>query len=96
MKLRKKVDPCYRREVLTADDGATLLLDWGESEGPALTDKSPIICLLSGTTGNSYSSYITYLMKSMRRKGWRPVTMNYPGLTEDKMTVRIKLRKLPV
>lgn len=87
MRFRSKVDPKYRRESIIAKDGATLLLDWGESEGPELTPNSPVVCLLTGTTGNSYSSYITYLMVALRKQGYRPVCMNYPGLTDFPMTV---------
>ena len=87
MRLRVPVHPIYRRERVVATDGATLLLDWCEGDGPLLHDRSPIVCLLSGTTGNSRSSYMCYLMQAMRERGWRAVCMNYPGLTEEPMTV---------
>merc|ERR1712110_745842 len=47
MRFRTPVDPVYRRDKVIAKDGATLLLDWCESEGPELHERSPIVCLLS-------------------------------------------------
>ena len=64
-------------------------LDWGESPGPELTPDSPVIFLLSGVTGNSSSSYITYLMVEFRKKGYRPMIMNYPNATGSPLTVGI-------
>ena len=86
---KKKIKEKKKREIIIAEDGATLELDWGESEGKELKDESPILCLLSGVTGNSSSSYIVYLMTAARQNGWRPVMMNYPNATGSPMTVLI-------
>ena len=70
------------------EDGASLELDWGESSGPELSPESPVICLLSGVTGNSSSSYLVYLSIAFRSKGYRPVIMNYPNANGTPLTVR--------
>ena len=75
------------RELLTASDGASLELDWGECDGPELKPDSPVILLLSGVTGNSSSSYIMYLSVAFRKRGYRPVVMNYPNATGSPLTV---------
>jgi len=84
MKLRPTYDPQYRREEVRAADGTTLLLDWAERSD--MSPSAPILILLSGVTGSGRSSYITYLAREGMQKGWRCVTLNYPGTLGEQLT----------
>jgi predicted alpha/beta-fold hydrolase len=84
MRMRPTYDPQYRREEIQAEDGTTLLLDWAERSDMA--PSAPVLILLSGVTGSGRSSYITYLAREGMQKGWRCVTLNYPGTLGEQLT----------
>jgi predicted alpha/beta-fold hydrolase len=90
MKMRPVFDPKYNREELTVDDGTTLLLDWAEPPLPdgqtSIPDDAPLLVLFTGVTGNSKSSYITYLTRECMNRGWRALVMNFPGVFGQKLT----------
>jgi predicted alpha/beta-fold hydrolase len=61
-----------RREALTTPDGDELLVD--HVDGPP---GSPLVILLHGLEGSSYSVYIQGLLLEVRRRGWRGAAMNF-------------------
>lgn len=67
----------YRREVLTLNDGGEVALDWMD-EG--CDEKSPLILILPGLTGESQAEYIKCLVIAANQIGIRTVVFCNRGL----------------
>jgi predicted alpha/beta-fold hydrolase len=66
------------REVLETPDGDELVVD--RIEGPAA---SPILVVLHGLEGSSFSGYVQQLLAVARRRGWRGAAMNFRSCARD-------------
>lgn len=67
----------YRREILTLKDGGEVALDWMED---GCLDRSPVIVILPGLTGESQAEYIKCLVIAANQVGIRTVVFNNRGL----------------
>lgn len=72
----------YRNEVIPAEDGGQLSLDWKDNEeSPQYPDGAtrPIAIILPGLNGNSQKIYILNLAKAAVEAGYRCVVINNRG-----------------
>jgi predicted alpha/beta-fold hydrolase len=67
-----------RRERLTMPDGDFFDFDW-------FTEKStgPIVIILHGMTGSLNSHYVQSILRTIKKKGWRPIFMYYRGCSGE-------------
>ena len=68
----------YRREILGTPDGDSLVLDWMDG-----SPGSPILVVLHGLEGSSYSVYVQGTLAQAARRGWRGVAMNFRSCARD-------------
>jgi predicted alpha/beta-fold hydrolase len=68
----------FRRETLETPDGDGLVVDWLEGE-----PGSPILVVLHGLEGSSFSGYTQLLLAAARRQGWRGAAMNFRSCARD-------------
>jgi predicted alpha/beta-fold hydrolase len=68
----------FRRETLETPDGDDLVVDWLEG-----APGSPILVVLHGLEGSSFSGYAQLLLAAARRKGWRGAAMNFRSCARD-------------
>jgi uncharacterized protein len=68
----------YRREILATPDGDSLVLDWTDG-----SPGSPILVVLHGLEGSSYSVYIQGTLAHAARRGWRGVAMHFRSCARD-------------
>ncbi len=75
--IRPNPELALRRERLITPDQDFIDLDWyGE-------DQQPLVILLHGLSGNSQSSYIVGLQRSLSNHGFRSVTLNFRGCSGE-------------
>ncbi|MGH9366120.1 MAG: YheT family hydrolase [Thermoanaerobaculia bacterium] len=74
---RRRPEP-YAREVLETPDGDELVVD--RLEGPA---GSPILVILHGLEGSSFSIYVQDLLRLARERGWRGAALNFRSCARD-------------
>ena len=67
-----------RREALATPDGDELLVD--HVDGPP---GSPLVVVLHGLEGSSYSVYVQGLLLEIRRRDWRGAAMNFRSCARD-------------
>ncbi|EFA76769.1 hypothetical protein PPL_09520 [Heterostelium album PN500] len=77
-----------RREVLIAEDGGTVSLDWFTFDNDKnFNEETPTILMLHGLTGGSHEVYVQYCAKdAYTKKGFRTVVFNYRGCAENIVT----------
>lgn len=70
--------PPVVRERLDTPDGDFLDLDWlaSEASGPAAA-RAPLVLILHGLEGSSFSHYAAGLLAESATRGWRAVVMNF-------------------
>jgi predicted alpha/beta-fold hydrolase len=68
----------FRRETLETPDGDDLVVDWLQGE-----PGSPILVVLHGLEGSSFSGYAQLLLAAARRRGWRGAAMNFRSCARD-------------
>ncbi|HTO75427.1 MAG TPA: alpha/beta fold hydrolase [Thermoanaerobaculia bacterium] len=73
----------FRREALATPDGDELLLD--RLDGPA---GAPILIVLHGLEGSSFSVYVQGLLRRARARGWRGAAMNFRSCARDPLRPR--------
>jgi uncharacterized protein len=66
------------RETLATPDGDDLLVD--RTEGPA---GSPILIVLHGLEGSSFSTYVQGLLRLAQERGWRGAALNFRSCARD-------------
>ena len=71
-----------RREALTTPDGDELLVDHVDGAS-ASASGSPLVVVLHGLEGSSYSVYVQGLLLEIRRRGWRGAAMNFRSCARD-------------
>jgi predicted alpha/beta-fold hydrolase len=76
----------FRREVLATPDGDELVLD--HAAGPP---GSPLVILLHGAEGSSYSLHTQGLAVLVARAGWRGVVLNFRSCARDPADIRKRL-----
>ncbi|NP_001090129.1 abhydrolase domain containing 1 S homeolog [Xenopus laevis] len=72
----------YRNEVIAAEDGGQLSLDWKDNEESSQFPDGatrPIAIILPGLNGNSQKIYILNLVKTAMEAGYRAVVINNRG-----------------
>ncbi|XP_041419602.1 protein ABHD1 isoform X2 [Xenopus laevis] len=72
----------YRNEVIAAEDGGQLSLDWKDNEESSQFPDGatrPIAIILPGLNGNSQKIYILNLAKAAMEVGYRAVVINNRG-----------------
>jgi uncharacterized protein len=68
----------YVRETLATPDGDDLLVD--RVGGPAA---SPILIVLHGLEGSSFSAYVQGLLRLAQTRGWRGAALNFRSCARD-------------
>jgi predicted alpha/beta-fold hydrolase len=68
----------YRREVLETPDGDDLVIDHVDGPGG-----SPIVVVMHGLEGSSYSVYVQGILALSARRGWRGAAMNFRSCARD-------------
>lgn len=68
----------FRREVLETPDSDDLVIDF--VDGPA---GSPIVVVVHGLEGSSYSVYVQGILALARRRGWRGAALNFRSCARD-------------
>lgn len=74
----------YEREILTADDGGLVAIDWVNLKAP----KKVILVVFPGLTGCSKDNYVTHLVDKAVKEGCTAVVMNYRGIEVELKTPR--------
>jgi len=72
----------YRRDSITATDGATLVLDWFGEHNTA----GPTVFILPGVSGHSQAGYITPLVTQLSNDGYCVVIHTHPGMNGAPLT----------
>jgi hypothetical protein len=72
-----------RRETLATPDGDELLIDW--LDGPP---GAPILVVLHGLEGSSFSVYVQGLLHHAAARGWRGAAMNFRSCARDPLRPR--------
>jgi hypothetical protein len=68
----------FSRERLETPDGDDLWIDWA-----AAPPGAPILIVLHGLEGSSYSVYVQGLLRRAARSGWRAAAMNFRSCARD-------------
>ncbi|GBF97751.1 hypothetical protein Rsub_10915 [Raphidocelis subcapitata] len=71
----------YTRQLVMADDGGTLALDWwagADRPGYAAPD-TPVAFFIHGINGGSHEGYIKWACIAAAARGWRAVVLNLRG-----------------
>jgi alpha/beta superfamily hydrolase len=69
----------YDRELVVAEDGGTLALDWIHHD-KTLDASTPVVFIYPGVTGHSQGSYVREIATYLTTKGYRVVSLNQRGI----------------
>eukprot|EP00882_Tetradesmus_deserticola_P023266 GHRQ01025317.1.p1 GENE.GHRQ01025317.1~~GHRQ01025317.1.p1 ORF type:complete len:356 (+),score=75.50 GHRQ01025317.1:460-1527(+) len=84
-KARKAPGVDYRREILIAQDGGAVAIDWEHHDdaGKDLPLDAPVLILFPGLTGGSGDSYVQHAVLQARHAGIRAAVFNSRGTAES-------------
>jgi hypothetical protein len=75
-----------KREILTADDGGWIAIDWENRQN---AKNKLIVLILTGMTGSSRHNYVTHISAIAKQMDCIAVVMNYRGVEVDLKTPRL-------